>query len=126
MKTSTRAMLSPKAIPPFAARATPVRFTVAADRFEGYLGPDGWVERIIADGGVTGTRKSPAGTDNFSSGHVEFALEPQHNILREMTATGGVTAQSQKGAVSQLLNTAALRVKFAPGEPGRPAANRLR
>jgi lipopolysaccharide export system protein LptA len=91
-------------------------FTVAADKFEGYLGASGWVERVTADGGVTGTRKSPAGTDNFSSGHVEFALEPQHNILREMTATGGVTAQSQNGAVSQLLNTAALRVKFAPGE----------
>jgi lipopolysaccharide export system protein LptA len=90
-------------------------FTVAADRFEGYLGPDGWVERVVADGKVIGTRKGPAGTDNFSSGHVEFALEPQHNILRDMIATGGVTAQSQQGAVSQVLNTEALRVKFGPG-----------
>lgn len=98
-------------------------FTVAADKFEGYLGPEGWVERITADGGVTGTRKSPAGTDHFSSGHVEFALEPRHNILREMTATGGVTAQSQQGAVSQVLNTAALRVKFAPG--GQPDQQRI-
>jgi lipopolysaccharide export system protein LptA len=98
-------------------------FTVAADRFEGYLGPEGWVERVVADGKVIGTRKSPAGTDNFSSGHVEFALEPRHNILREMTATGGVTAQSQKGGVSQLLNTAALRVKFAPG--GQPDQQRI-
>jgi hypothetical protein len=91
-------------------------FTVVADRFEGYLNPEGWVERITAGGGVTGTRKGSAATDNFSSGHVEFALEPQHNILREMTATDGVTAQSQQGAVSQLLKTDALRVKFAPGD----------
>ncbi|HKN60374.1 MAG TPA: LptA/OstA family protein [Candidatus Acidoferrales bacterium] len=98
-------------------------FNVAADRFEGYLGPEGWVERVTADGGVTGTRKSPAGTDNFSSGHVEFALEPQHNILRDMIATGGVTAQSQQGAVSQVLNTDALRVKFAPG--GQPDQQRI-
>ena len=98
-------------------------FSVAADKFEGYLGPQGWIERVVANGGVTGTRKSPAGTDNFSGGHVEFAFEPQHNILREMTATGGVTAQSQTGAVSQLLNTAALRVKFAPG--GQPDQQRI-
>jgi lipopolysaccharide export system protein LptA len=98
-------------------------FSVAADKFEGYLGPEGWVERVVADGKVIGTRKSPAGTDTFSSGHVEFALEPQHNILRDMIATGGVTAQSQKGAVSQVLNTAALRVKFAPG--GQPDQQRI-
>jgi lipopolysaccharide export system protein LptA len=98
-------------------------FTVAADRFEGYLGPEGWVERVVADGKVIGTRKSPAGTDTFASGHVEFALEPQHDILREMTATGGVAAQSQRGGVSQVLNTAALRVKFAPG--GQPDQQRI-
>jgi lipopolysaccharide export system protein LptA len=91
-------------------------FTVAAEKFEGYLGPEGWVERIVARGGVTGTRKSAAGTNTFSSDHVEFALEPQHNILREMTATDDVTAQSQQGGVSQLLKTNALRVKFAPGD----------
>ena len=98
-------------------------FSVAADRFEGYLNPEGWVERIAASGGVTGTRKGLAGTDNFSSGHVELALEPRHNILREMRATDGVTAESQQGAVSQILKTNALRVKFAPGD--RPDQQRI-
>ena len=91
-------------------------FEVSAGMFEGFLSPEGWVERIVANGNVTGGRTGPAGTDHFACAAAEFALEPQHNILREMTATGGVAAESQQGSVSQRLKTNALRVKFTPGD----------
>lgn len=88
-------------------------FEVSAAVFEGFLNPGGWVERIVADGGVTGNSKSSTGTDHFSGGRVDVALEPQHNILREMMAIGGVTAESEQNGVSQSLRTKALRIKFA-------------
>ena len=91
----------------------PATFAVAAESFEGFLNPEGWVQRIVADGSVAGTRTSPQGTDNFSCAHVEVTLEPQRNVLREMTATGLVTAESQGGPISQRLETSALRVKFS-------------
>ena len=91
-------------------------FAMSAVKFEGFLGPEGWVEKIAASGSVTGSRQTAAGSDRFSSERVEFSLEPTHNVLREMTASGGVTAQTQQKEVSQVLKTPALRVKFARGK----------
>ncbi|MFZ1205575.1 MAG: LptA/OstA family protein [Candidatus Acidiferrales bacterium] len=93
----------------------PGKIDVAAARFEGFLNPDGQVDRVVADGGVTGARQAPAGTDRFSADHVEFAMLPGKNLIRDMTATGDVIAQSQQGADSRVLKTAALRVKFGVG-----------
>lgn len=94
----------------------PATFEVSATGFEGFLNPEGWVERIVADGGVTGTSKSATGNDNFSGGRVDVALEARRNILREMMVTGGVTAESQQHGISQRLQTKALRVKFASAD----------
>jgi lipopolysaccharide export system protein LptA/lipopolysaccharide export system protein LptC len=91
-------------------------FAVSAASFEGFLNPDGWVERIVADGGVTGTSKSATGSDNFSGGRVDVALEAKRNVLREIMATGGVTAGSEQNGISQRLRTKALRVKFASAD----------
>jgi lipopolysaccharide export system protein LptA len=93
----------------------PGKIDVAAARFEGFLNPDGQVDRVVADGGATGARQAPAGTDRFSADHVEFAMLPGKNLIRDMTATGDVVAQSQQGADSRVLKTAALRVKFGVG-----------
>jgi len=92
------------------------QFEVAADIFEGFLSPAGWVQRAAAIGNVAGMRQTPGGADRFSSSRVDVSFEPQRNILREMTANGSVTAQSEQGGVSQVLKTSALRVKFAAGE----------
>jgi LPS export ABC transporter protein LptC len=88
-------------------------FTVAAEKFEGLINPAGWVQRITADGKVAGTRQTTAGTDRFQAGRAEFAMLPEHNLLKEMTATGGVTASSQQGKDSRVLKTDALHVTFA-------------
>jgi lipopolysaccharide export system protein LptA len=89
---------------------------VSAAMFEGFLSPDGWIERILATGSVAGSRETATGSDQFSSERVEFSLEATHNVLREMTASGGVTAQMEQKDVSQVLKTTVLRVKFAPGK----------
>ena len=102
------------------------KIEIAAARFEGFLDPDGQVDRVVAEGGVTGSRQSPAGTDRFSADHVEFAMLPGRNLIRDMTATGDVVADSRQGPDSRVLKTAALRVKFAAGAgasaKGAPAA----
>ena len=95
---------------------------VSASRFQGLLNPAGWVERVIAEGGVTGTRQTAAGTDHFSAARTEFAMLPQHNLIKEMTATGGVTADSEQGGDSRRLKTETLRIRFSASEqPGQSA-----
>ncbi len=92
------------------------RFSVSAGKFEAYLNPAGWVERAIADGNVSGSRQTSGGTDHFSALRVEFAMLPERNLVKEMTASGGVEADSQGGGDLRLLKTDALRVTFAPGK----------
>jgi lipopolysaccharide export system protein LptA len=89
------------------------KIEVAAARFEAILNPAGWVEHVVGDGSIVGTRQTAAGTDRFSAAHTEFVMIPQKNLIQDMTATGGVTAESHQGADSRVLKTEALRVKFS-------------
>jgi lipopolysaccharide export system protein LptA len=101
------------------------RIAISAARFEALLNPAGWVERVIADGGFAGMRQTAAGSDHFSAARAEFAMVPQSNLLKEMTASGGVRAESQRGGAVQMLKTDALRVTFSTGgRPGEPAGQR--
>jgi lipopolysaccharide export system protein LptA len=88
------------------------KILVSAGTFEGVLNPAGWVEHIVAQGNVTATRQSPAGTDRFSAARTEFAMVPERNLIREMTATGDVTAETRQGSDSHILKTDALRLTF--------------
>jgi lipopolysaccharide export system protein LptA len=114
------------------------KFILLAKTFGAMLQADGAVESLVADGSVMGARQSPAGADRFSAAHVEVAMLPTGNLLREINATGGVAAQSQQTSqqVSQKgshqdpqqnedarsLKTEALRVVFAP--PAAPLNDR--
>lgn len=91
------------------------KISVTAAQFEGFLNSEGQVERVVADGGVTGTRQASAGTASFSAQHVEIAMLPAQNLIQDMTATGDVVAESRQGSDSRVLKTAALRVKFGAG-----------
>jgi LPS export ABC transporter protein LptC len=90
-------------------------FEVSAASFEGFVSPEGWVQRIVADGDVNGSRKTMAASDGFSCQHAEFSFAPTRNVLRDMTASGNVVGESHSAGVSQNLKTTSLRVKFAPG-----------
>lgn len=97
--------------------------SVLASHFEAVLNPAGWVEHVAADGNIAGTRQTPAGTDRFSAAHAEFTMVPQKNLIQEMTATGGVTAESHQGSDSHVLKTDALRVAFSTGSSGAHPGN---
>jgi len=92
----------------------------SAARFDASFNAAGWVEQIDADGDVNASRRTPDGNQRFSSDRAQFMLEPTHNLLRELVATGNVAAESDQSGVSQTLKTASLRVDFGPGrQPGQ-------
>ncbi|MGB6469891.1 MAG: LPS export ABC transporter periplasmic protein LptC, partial [Candidatus Acidiferrales bacterium] len=87
--------------------------TTTAEKFEGFLSAEGWVERVVAEGNVAGTRTSAKGSDHFSAAQTEFAMLPKQNLIETMTATGGVKLESQDAAGTRRLTTEALRAKFS-------------
>jgi lipopolysaccharide export system protein LptA len=101
--------------PALQATENGAKFSVAADKFEALLSPAGWVKSVTADGNVTGSRQTSAGTDHFSASRVDFAMLPERNLIKDMTASGGVDADSRQNGNFQHLKTDALRVIFAAG-----------
>lgn len=95
--------------------------TVSAAQFQGVLNSAGWIERVVADGNVQATRKTQSGVGRFAASHVEFAMIAQRNLVESMTATGGVTAQSQQSGEADTLRTEALQVAFSAAETAHPA-----
>ena len=92
----------------------------SATMLEADLTAAGWVEHVTASGNVSGTRSSRKGRSRFSSGRVDFAMAPTRNVLREMTASGSVVAQSQQAGRSETLRAPALRLDFAAAkQPSR-------
>jgi lipopolysaccharide export system protein LptA len=91
-------------------------FTATADQFEATLEPAGWIETIVAVGNVRGEHRAADRDDHFSMAHAEFVMEPQHNVVETMTASGKVAFDSRQGTDSRNLRTEALLVKFAPGK----------
>ena len=67
--------------------------------FRGLTERPGRVERITADGEVSGTRRTSAGTDHFSAAQVEFEMLPEDNLMKQMIATGGVERLLAKGRI---------------------------
>jgi len=89
------------------------KIAISADRFEAFLSSQGWIDRVLANGNIAGTRQTPAGTDHLSAGRVEFTMIPARNLIDEMTATGSVSAQVHQGTSTHVLRTDAMRLKFA-------------
>ncbi|MGA2720687.1 MAG: LPS export ABC transporter periplasmic protein LptC, partial [Candidatus Acidiferrales bacterium] len=98
------------------------KFSLAANQFQAALNQQGWIESIVAEGSVAGARQTSAGTDRLSAARLEFTMLPEHNLVREMNASGGVTAESKQGADARSLKTSALRVVFA-NAPGKARAS---
>jgi lipopolysaccharide export system protein LptA len=87
-----------------------------ATQFDLYVNPDGWIERVVADGNVEGTREVAGGADHFTAANVVINMTPQHNLLHEIAATGNVKANSRLGAESRSIETESLLATFAPGQ----------
>ena len=94
--------------------------TMSADQFEAHLDSVGWIQRILGEGNVQGTRKTAAGMDHFSGARVELAMGPR-NQIEKMTASGAVKLDSGQGSDLKTLTTESLRVAFGPGkQPNHP------
>jgi lipopolysaccharide export system protein LptA len=91
------------------------QIAVMADQFESLLTPARAVERVVAQGHVEGTRESAAGKDHFSTARAEFTMQAAANLIKEMTATGGVAFDSQQGGDSRSLRTDSLVIRFGHG-----------
>jgi len=100
------------------------KISIVADRFEGWLSEAGWVQSVAAEGHISGTRETPAGTDHFSAARVDFAMIPARNLIDEMTASGGVFAELHQGSDTHVLKTDAMRVKFASEEVAAKAGGK--
>ena len=95
-------------------------FAATGERFEGFLNPGGFIDRIIADGKVNGTNRTKTGNDAFSMSHADFTMQGKQNVIKDMAATGDVSFDSQQGSDSRSLQTQSLLVKFGPGkQPGK-------
>ena len=93
---------------------------VSANQFGASLNPAGWIQKMVADGEVKGSRESATGTDHFSSGRVELEMAPQ-NIVRMMTTSGGTVLDSRQDSQSRTLKTESLRAIFGVGKKaGQP------
>ncbi|MGH9745426.1 MAG: LPS export ABC transporter periplasmic protein LptC [Candidatus Acidiferrales bacterium] len=107
------------------------KMDVSAEKFEGFLSEAGWVQRIVAAGNVSGNRKSlskpsakdATATDHISAARVEVAMSPEKNLVREITASGGVVLNSQQAGTARLLKTESLLVKFGAG--AQPAQQKI-
>jgi lipopolysaccharide export system protein LptA len=97
--------------------------TISADRFESFLSPSGWVQRVVAEGNIAGTRQSAGGTDQFSAARADLTMLPEHNLAQELTAAGGVAWDSHQAAQTRTLRTESVLVKFVPSE--RPGQQRM-
>jgi lipopolysaccharide export system protein LptA len=96
------------------------KVTVSGNQFEAFLNSSGWIDKLLADGNVEGTREAATGTDHFSSGRVELAMAPQ-NVVRMMTTTGGTVLDSRQDGQSRTLKTESLRAVFGAGkQAGQP------
>ncbi len=93
------------------------KVVVSANQFEASLNPAGWIEKMVADGEVKGSREAATGTDHFSSSRVELEMAPQ-NIVRMMTTSGGTVLDSRQDAQSRTLKTESLRAIFGVGKQG--------
>jgi lipopolysaccharide export system protein LptA len=94
--------------------------TSTATQFDLFLNPDGWIERIVAGGNVEGSREAPGGADHLTAANVVLNMTPQHNLVREITASGNVKANSRVGAESRSIETESLLATFTSGErPGQ-------
>jgi LPS export ABC transporter protein LptC len=87
-----------------------------ATQFDLFVNSDGWIQRIVADGSVVGSRDAPGSTDHFTAANVVLTMTPQHNLLREMAATGNVKATSRMGPESRAIETESLLAAFGPGQ----------
>lgn len=112
--------------PELRAEETSGKVDIAAGQFVAFLNSAGWTKRIVADGGVRGSRTGKAGRDDFNAQKIEIEMTPPSAggyQPRELNATGDVILASKQQGETRRLETASLRMEFAEGT--RPSQRRI-
>jgi lipopolysaccharide export system protein LptA len=93
--------------------------SLVADQMEASFA-DGAIEKIAANGSVSGDARARKGENHISAEHVDLMMATKNGATQptEMLAHGNVQVAMQQGAAKRNLGTDALRVDFAP-EVGR-------
>ena len=80
------------------------------------LDPAGWAQQAQFSGNVRAHRRSGKENANFTAQQAVLLMEPRDNLLRSVTANGGVHvdmhSDTPSGPQSRTLDTAALRLDF--------------
>jgi lipopolysaccharide export system protein LptA len=91
---------------------------VSSDQMDADLNAAGWVQQAQFSGNVRAHRRSAKDNANFTAPQAVLAMEPRDNLLRSVTASGGVHVDMRSGTdtpagpQSRTLDTAALRLDF--------------
>jgi len=94
---------------------------INADRLSAQFAPQGWLEKINADGNVQGAKRATAGQDDFSADQAAMDIWPRVSDPKELELTGNVVVKSlvNQGGPARLLQTTALRMEFSGGKQGQ-------
>jgi lipopolysaccharide export system protein LptA len=95
------------------------QFRVSAAQFEAVFHPAGWVEQVLASGGVHGWRSNKGERDEFQAHAVTIEMEQKSNLPKQFLASGDVRINSQGQGESRRVETAQLQVQFGTGTKPR-------
>ncbi len=89
--------------------------------------PEGWLEKLEANGGVAGARHGTAEEAEFHADAASLEMWPRVSQAKELNLNGSVTLKTfgSKGGETRMLQTSALRIEFSGGkehQANRPAA----
>ena len=95
--------------------------SMTADRLSARFVPQGWLEKINADGNVQGANRSATGQDEFRSEKAALDVWPKVSDPRELNLSGNVVVKSseKKGNTARSLQTTSLHMQFSGGQEGR-------
>lgn len=95
---------------------------LTAGEFVAFFRPDGWTERVAAQGEVRGRWKEAAAENHIEAQRAELVFDPGASAPRRLQASGSVKGawQTVQGDDTRQVETESLLLTFAQTPPGRP------
>jgi lipopolysaccharide export system protein LptA len=94
--------------------------SISADELSAVLFPDGSLEEMTGAGNVHAVARRATGEDHLEADHAELEMVEHTNQLRQLTATGSVTAAATRpGGLRQNLASSTLQIDFAADSKGQ-------
>ena len=93
---------------------------LSAETLTAMFAPEGWLTKMEAAGGVTGSQQSGKDTDDFTADSAFMEMRPKANQPKELNLKGNVqlTSRMEDAGESRTLQTSALLIEFAERKKG--------